>query len=490
MSSRPAPSTASIVIFGASGDLARRKLVPALYSLFTKGKLPELFRIVGFARSDFDDSSFREQMHEAVRTYGDSFQEDSWKKFATQLYYFQGQYDDDESLRLLQRRLEELEGGGAGRIYHLSVPPDLYAPIVEVIGRVGMATREGGWRRVIVEKPFGHDLQSARALNQSLRAVFGEDQIYRIDHYLGKETVQNILVFRFANTIFEPIWNRNHVSHVEITAAEQVDIERRGEYYDGVGVLRDMFQNHLMQLLALVAMEPPVSFDADALRNEKVKVLTSVRRQKTDILARNSVRGQYHGYADTDGVAEDSTTATFAALRLYIDNWRWQGVPFYLRSGKAMARKATEIIVHFQKPPHILFDSGRRGEITSNYIALCIQPDEGIHLRFEAKVPDTVAEMESVDMEFHYSDNFDGADMPGAYERLLLDALNGDAALFTRADEIELAWALIDDIIAGWTGTAAPPLSYYAPGTWGPAAADELLIHGGKQWTTGCAHDD
>lgn len=480
----------SIVIFGASGDLARRKLVPALYSLYEKARLPDDFRIVGFARSEFDEASFRERMREAVAEFGDSYREEIWKEFAPRLYYVQGQYDEEESLRRLQERLDELEPGGAGRLYHLSVPPSLYTSIVETLGDLGLVRAGNGWRRVVVEKPFGQDLESARALNERIHAVLDEEQIYRIDHYLGKETVQNILVFRFANAIFEPIWNRNYISHVQITAAEEVDVGHRGEYYDQVGVLRDMFQNHLLQLLALVAMEPPVSFEADALRNEKVKVLSALQHHDQDTLARNSVRGQYEGYRDIADVAAASQTATFAAIRFYIDNWRWQGVPFYLRSGKALAQKSTEIVIHFQKPPHILFDTTERREMTANYIALCIQPDEGIHLRFEAKVPDTVAEMESVDMEFHYAGNFDGAAIPEAYERLLLDALTGDAALFTRADEIELAWALIDDLVTSWQGPDAPPLHPYAPGSWGPAAATELLADDCHEWTTGCVHED
>ncbi|MDT8306076.1 MAG: glucose-6-phosphate dehydrogenase [Anaerolineae bacterium] len=480
----------SIIIFGASGDLAQRKLVPALYSLFEKDKLPDDFRIVGFARSEFDDTSFRERMRDGISEFGDSFSEETWENFAPRLSYVQGQYDEAESLRRLEERLEDLEPDGAGRLYHLSVPPALYASIVETLGEVGLTQAGNGWRRVVIEKPFGHDLASARTLNERIHAVLDEEQIYRIDHYLGKETVQNILVFRFANAIFEPIWNRNYISHVQITAAEAVDVGHRGDYYDEVGVLRDMFQNHLLQLLALVAMEPPVSFDADALRNEKVKVLAALQHHDPHALAQNSVRGQYEGYREIADVDAGSQTATFAALRLYIDNWRWQGVPFYLRSGKALATKSTEIVVHFQRPPHILFDAARRKELRPNYIALCIQPDEGIHLRFEAKVPDTVAEMEPVDMEFHYADNFDGAPIPEAYERLLLDALSGDAALFTRADEIELAWALIDDVIAGWQGPEAPALQHYAPGSWGPAAATELLAAHCHEWTTGCAHDD
>jgi len=482
----------SIVIFGASGDLAWRKLVPALYSLFRKGRLEHDFRIVGFARSAFSREEFQDRMQEGISKFGD-FDEEAWNAFAPKLHYVQGQYDEKASLLDLQDRLEELEPQGAGRIYYLSVPPMLYATVVECLGVAGMvsggAHAENGWRRVVIEKPFGHDLESARQLNRDIHAVLDENQIYRIDHYLGKDTVQNLLIFRFANTIFEPIWNRNYISHVQITAAEAVDVQHRAGYYDGVGVLRDMFQNHLMQLLSLVAMEPPQSFDADALRNEKVKVLSALRPLSPAQLAEQSVRGQYEGYCETEGVASDSTTATYAALKLYLDNWRWQGVPFYLRSGKALAKKTTDIVIRFKRPPHLMFDIPPEKRMKANYIALCIQPDEGVHLRFEAKVPDTIARMQSVDMEFHYDDSFGENTIPEAYERLLLDAVNGDAALFTRADEIELAWELIDSVLDGWQSKEAPPLHRYQPGSWGPAPAGKFIIENSGGWILGCEHE-
>jgi len=482
-------SSPSIVIFGASGDLTWRKLVPALFSNFLKGRLGGDFRIVGFARSEFSQDEFRERLRDGVQNFAD-FAAAAWAEFAPRLHYVQGSYDEPDDLRQLQEALEELEPEGAGRLYYLSVPPKLYAPIARCLGAAGMVDEAHGWRRVVIEKPFGRDLPSARKLNDDVHAVLDEEQIYRIDHYLGKETVQNILVFRFANAIFEPVWNRNYISHVQITAAEAVDVGHRGGYYDEVGVLRDMFQNHLMQLLSLVAMEPPTSFKAAALRNEKVKVLAALRPMSPEQLADQSVRAQYAGYAETEGVADGSTTATYAALKLYIDNWRWQGVPFYLRSGKALAEKRTDITVHFKCPPHLMFDLPPDQEMKRNYIALCIQPDEGIHLRFEAKVPDTASEMQSVDMEFHYADSFGGDAIPEAYERLLMDALNGDAALFTRADEIELAWSLIDSVIEGWQTEHAPALQTYDRGSWGPGLASQLLAENGGQWTLGCGHDE
>jgi glucose-6-phosphate 1-dehydrogenase len=351
---------------------------------------------------------------------------------------------------------------------------------------MNMADEREGWRRVVVEKPFGSDLASAQALNHAIHAVFAEHQVYRIDHYLGKETAQNILFFRFANTIFEPVWNRRYVDHVQITVSETVDVGYRAGYYDQAGVWRDIFQNHLLQLLALVGMEPPASFDADLVRNEKAKVLSAIR----PIPLEDTVSAQYQGYCDLEGVAPDSRTPTYAALRLFIANWRWQGVPFYLRSGKALAGKTTEIVIRFQCPPHVMFDLPADHELTPNILSLCIQPDEGIHLKFQAKVPGSDQEMRSVDMDFHYRSSF-GGELPDAYERLLLDALEGDAALFARSDEIELAWRLIDPVVEGWEAPDAPPLPTYAPGGWGPAEADELLARDGHHWRLGCGeHQD
>ncbi len=472
----------TIVIFGASGDLTWRKLVPALYNNFKKGRLSECANIVGFARRPYNDETFRDHLVEGVTQFSEeTYDPAAWEKFSQYLHYFQGNLDMKEDFPKLNSYLETLEKGPANRLYYLATAPEHYSTVVGELGTAGMARQDGCWRRVVVEKPFGHDLASAQELDQAIHAVFEESQVYRIDHYLGKETAQNILFFRFANTIFEPVWNRRYVNNIQVTVAETVDIGHRAGYYDSSGVVRDMFQNHLFSLLALVAMEPPSSFTANGLRNEKAKLLESIR----PIALGDTVRGQYDGYAGTEGVAEGSQTATYAALKLYVDNWRWQDVPFYLRSGKALQRKTSEIIIEFQKPPHLMFHLPQGNDFTPNILSLCIEPDEGMHLRFEAKVPDSEEEMRSVDMDFHYRSSFDGT-LPEAYQRLLLEALTGDPSLFTRADAIDASWRLLDPILQGWETKEAPALVTYPRGSWGPKEADQLLSRDRHNWRLGC----
>jgi glucose-6-phosphate 1-dehydrogenase len=473
----------SIIIFGASGDLTQRKLVPSLFNLCRKDRLPSRFRIVGYGNTAFTDEQFRAHLKEGLKEFASfEYSEEEWNRFAPNLVYQQGRYTDLADFKKLGNFLKEWEGGSGNRVYYMATPPGIFPNIIDLLGLTDQLGEQNGWRRVVIEKPFGTDLESARSLNQQIHKALNERQIYRIDHYLGKETVQNILVARFANTIFEPLWNRNYIDHVEITVAEQVGVEHRGRFYDQVGVLRDMFQNHLLQLVTLVAMEPPVSFDATALRNEKVKVLSAIHPMKEADVPERTVRAQYKGYREEEGVDPKSTTPTYAAVRLQIDNWRWQGVPFYLRSGKNLKEKLSQVTIEFKEPPHMLFPNSE-SHLTPNMLVLYLQPDEGMHWRFEAKVPDTVAEMRSVDMEFHYADSFGKTAIPEAYERLLLDVLTDDASLFTRADEVETAWGLIDPIIHGWEAQEQP-LAFYEPGSRGPAEADELLAREKRKWST------
>jgi len=473
----------TVVIFGASGDLTRRKLVPALYNLLRKKRIPPQTRIVGFARSDFSHDVFRQNMRDGVRELSERFDEAAWTDFARNLYYVPGnpaQVGDFQNLDVLIRELEAGQAGG--RLYYLSTPPTLYEPIVAALGQANMHTERDGWRRIIIEKPFGTDLPSARHLNDSVHAVFGEDQVYRIDHYLGKETVQNVSVFRFANAIFEPIWNRNYIDNVQISVLETVTVGHRAGYYDSAGVLRDMFQNHLLQLLTLIAMEPPAALKADALRNEKVKVLSALRPIPLEALAHHIVRAQYRTYRDETNVAPKSDTPTYAALKLHVDNWRWQGVPFYLRSGKGLAERKTQIVVQFKQPPHALFALADNETFMPNTLAMEVQPNEGIHLSFQAKVPDAGIAMQTVHFSFQYAGTFGDGVIPEAYERLLLDALQGDASLFTRSDEIECSWGLIDPIMRSLSSPGAPPLEFYDVGSWGPVGGDHLLMRDGFEW--------
>ncbi|MBX7233344.1 MAG: glucose-6-phosphate dehydrogenase [Caldilineales bacterium] len=495
------PAPATIIIFGASGDLTQRKLIPALHSLACADLLPAQFKIVGVARTALSDEAFRQQSYQGVqefgRLHGDAC--DDWDEFSSHLHYVPLVYDNPADYTRLSGYLAAMEresGLPPNRLFYLATPPELYVPIIEHLGAADLCRSEGGYSRIIVEKPFGRDLSSAEELNRKVHRVFDEDQVYRIDHYLGKETVQNIMVFRFANAIFEPLWNRYYIDHIQISVLEEVGVGRRGGYYDQAGVMRDMFQNHLMQLLSLTAMEPPTTWDATLLRDEKVKVLRAVRAPNRQTLKSHSVRGQYHATSGDDvsyrrepGVNADSMTPTYAALELYIDNWRWQGVPFFLRSGKALKKKVTELVIVFKEVPHMLF-RGDHAERLTNILSFCFQPDEGFHLGFQTKVPGAGMRSRPVDMSFHFAGAFGAKALPEAYERLLLDALLGDAALFARADEIEHSWRITDSILRGWEGGEGPPLSFYEPGSWGPGESDAMLATRHRAWTLSCCDQD
>ena len=476
----------TIVIFGASGDLTSRKLIPALYQLFVKGRLPEASRIVGVSRSDFEHQQWRDVLRKTTAEFaGDTFDNAQWARFSETIFYQPGDITNPADFVALGGFLESIESGECGRVYYLSTMPQLYETAITNLGDAGLSDDSNGFRRVIIEKPFGTDLKTAKALNQSIHSSFREDQIYRIDHYLGKETVQNIFALRFANSIFEPLWNRNYVDHVQITVAEEVLVGRRAGYYDTSGILRDMFQNHLLQLLMITAMEPPASYDAALVRDEKVKVLHGIRRMTGGDFASDTVRGQYAGYLDEEGVPADSLTETFAVLKLYCDNWRWQGVPFYLRSGKGMSCRTTQIVIQFKQVPYVLFDDMPKPPI-GNRLVIQVQPAEGIQMHFETKVPDSEMRTRTSTLDFSFQGTSGGKSLPDAYQRLLLDALNGDASLFARSDEVELAWSIIDPIIAAWKSPAAPPLHRYQKGLWGPDEAAVWMHQQHREWFDVC----
>ncbi|MGB0035012.1 MAG: glucose-6-phosphate dehydrogenase [Candidatus Acidiferrales bacterium] len=484
----------AIVMFGASGDLARRKLLPALYELALHSCLAPRFRLVGFARTQMSNEQFRKSAAEALlKKKNPNSTEDTLKEFLEHLEYASGDYDDPEAYRRLAQRLEEVDREGqlgGNRLFYLATPPEIYARVIQQLRNAGLARpkTEKSWTRVIIEKPFGRDRASALELNRKVLAVFDESQVYRIDHYLGKETVQNLLVFRFGNGIFEPLWNRNYIDHVQITTAESLGVEQRAAFYETAGALRDMIQSHVLQLVSLVAMEAPATFGATPVRNEKIKVLQSIQPFTRETIWKSVVRGQYGpgnvngqavlGYRQEPGVKPDSSTETFVALKLQVDNWRWSGVPFYVRTGKRLARPTTEIAIRFKQAPHLVF----RGENPeSNSLVLNIQPDEGISLSFGAKPPGSELHIQPVTMDFQYRKAFGGVSRD-AYATLINDCIRGDATLFDRADSVEAAWALVDPIVEAWQSASAPPFPNYPGGSQGPRAADDLTSSEGRRW--------
>lgn len=493
---RPAESC-SIVIFGASGDLTARKLIPALYHLFREKQLPDSFRIVGCARREKTDQSWRAELREALDRYSRTkpVDENAWRDFSANLFYCRGDVTEPASFVRLEQKLASFNSGPLRHnlLFYLATLPSQFGPIVRQLHEAKLLQKDSpaGWQRVVVEKPFGHDLESAVQLNRELLQFVHEKQILRIDHYLGKETVQNILMLRFSNSIFERLWNRESVDHVQITVSENIGVGQRGGYYEEAGALRDMVQNHLLQVLALVAMEPPVSLEAESIRDEKVKLLKSIRPIPPCDVSRHVVRGQYVageiagrpqvGYRQEPKVSPDSNVETYVALKLFVDNWRWSGVPFYLRTGKCLPLSASEVRVQFRRTPHVLFAAHCGPKLDPNALTMRLQPDEGISLRFNGKIPGLSIGVRPVRMHFSYNAEF-GAYTPEAYERLLLDAITGDATLFIRRDEIERAWELVDSIRRGWAGVPLSEGEFYRAGTWGPAAADKLLEANGHAW--------
>jgi glucose-6-phosphate 1-dehydrogenase len=484
---RRTPDPCALVIFGASGDLTHKKLMPALYALMLRRLLPSRFVIVGVARTEGDDDAFRSDMKDAVQKHArDEFRQDIWDELAERMRYVATDFADEggeSKLQDLLTKLDKEQELGGNRVYYLAVPPPAFPTIVQELGKRRSAS---GWTRLIVEKPFGHDLESARALNRMLREHFEENEIFRIDHYLGKETVQNMNALRFANGIFEPIWNRQFIDHVQITVAESIGIEGRAGYYERSGAIRDIFQNHLLQLLALTAMEPPIDFTAESVRNEKVKVLKALHTPGP----KSVVRGQYGrgfvegeevvAYREEEGVAPDSMTETYVAAKLYVDNWRWADTPFYVRMGKRLARRETTIAIQFKRAPHPPFGEVASEGLRPNVLLVHVQPDEGVSLAIGAKVPGQGMTIRTVHMDFLYGGAF-RTSLPEAYERLILDTLLGDGTLFTRADEVEEQWLLVDSIVAAWQRDR-PSFPNYAAGTWGPPSADDLLHRDGRSW--------
>jgi glucose-6-phosphate 1-dehydrogenase len=494
----PATNPCTMVIFGGSGDLSRRKLLPALFELHVENRLAPETAIVGYARTGESDETYRQEMREAVSEFAriKPVDEAKWETFASRLYFFRGDLYQLKDLQKLKTRLEEIEKERSlpgNRLYYLAIPPSAIEGVVKNLGEASMVSKveSGPWSRLIVEKPFGRDLESARALNEQISGVFRERQIFRIDHYLGKETTQNILVFRLGNGIFEPLWNRRYVDHVQITVAESIGVENRGKFYEEAGVLRDIIQNHVLQLLCLVAMEPPVAFDPNAVRDEKVKVLRSIKPQTPEEILRDTVRGQYGpgavegqavvGYRQEKDVHQMSLRETYAAWRVEIENWRWAGVPFYLRAGKRLSKRVTEIAITFKTPPIALFRKAGVVRQEPNVLVLRIQPDEGIALRFGAKIPGQATKIETVRMDFAYKEFF-GTSAPEAYERLLLDAINGDSTLFARRDEVEAAWEHVTPVLETWRDNPPSDHPNYEAGTWGPEAAVALLAREGRRW--------
>jgi len=484
------------VIFGASGDLTSRKLIPALYHLFKEKLLPPLFRVVGFARREKTDASWRAELRTALDHFSRTkpVDEKVWSEFAECVSYCRGDLTEDAAYQRLEAHLTAFGKGPLREnlLFYLAISPSQFGDVVEQVHRAGLLNRDGSaWQRIVVEKPFGHDLASAQELNRELTRYAHEQQVFRIDHYLGKETVQNILMFRFSNSIFERLWNRESVDHVQITVSESLGVGERGGYYEEAGALRDMVQNHMLQVLSLIAMEPPVSLEAEAVRDEKVKLLKSIRPLTREDVARQVVRGQYFagilggkacpGYRQETKVKPESNVETFAALKLFIDTWRWSGVPFYLRTGKNLPLSASEVRIQFRPTPHVLFAASCSTHLDSNALTLRLQPDEGISLRFNGKVPGMSLAARPVRMHFSYDSEF-GAYTPEAYERLLVEAIAGDATLFIRRDEVETAWKIVDSIRAGWLDKPLTNREFYAAGTWGPIAADDLLAQLGHVW--------